>query len=89
MATKKPFLLITKELTEKEIEQITKLVGVDCLARHMPRVLSASADLVDIEIAFNKRGELVAAIDGLNRPVRTIATFFLCCFPRFVIRFAA
>jgi len=64
MATGKPFLLITKDLTEKEIEQLTDIVGADCIARHMPRVLSASADFLDIEIAFNKRGELVVAIDG-------------------------
>jgi len=64
MATGKPFLLITKELTEKELKQITKIVGADCIARHWPKVLSASADRVDIEIAYNKNGELVAAIDG-------------------------
>jgi len=64
MATRKPFLLITKDLTEKEIVQITKIVGCNCIARHWPKILSASADRVDIEIAFNKSGELVAPIDG-------------------------
>ncbi len=64
MATAKPFILITKELTEKEIKKLTDIVGVDSLVRHMPKVLSATADRVDIEIAFNKRGELVVAIDG-------------------------
>lgn len=64
MATGKPFLLITKELTEKEINQITKIIGSDSIARHMPKILNATANSVGLEIAFNKQGELVVAVDG-------------------------
>ena len=64
MATRKPFLLITKELTEEELDKITEIIGSDSIARHMPRIISASSDSVDLEIAFNKRGELVVAAGG-------------------------
>ena len=64
MATRKPFLLITKELTEDELNKITEIIGSDSITKHMPKTLSSSHDTVDFEIAFNKSGYLVVAVGG-------------------------
>lgn len=64
MATIQPFLIITKELTKQQHEQLIALVGEEHIARHMPKELKLNADHVDLELAFDDRGHLVVAIDG-------------------------